>query len=545
MHDSRISTGTDSLRPGKGGPPVRLSFLRPGHFEFGKRILRSASTFAITIGISSAPTAALFTGLSATHATAADNPLQAFLGLDYGRQIWMPALPVIAPDTLPPPRMSASLELDYLNLIRKTGSFAYDHGETVSAAHLSTAAIPEVEIHFTAERSDRDLDMGDTSTSANLGGETWEWMGSVAYHLTPWLTPTVTVGGDSRAQREHAVRALGLKGETGFGLAWSAELGDEHRDFPLTLHLKEYRPLILPLQMRQGYARASLEYRLGAWSAGWSGLWSRMRYADVPPNGYALGDSGRSWSQSGKVARDGIWNGAGWKASAEIQLGYGSHAFHGLSRRDQTQTRFSYQEAEQRSYSLRADLQSAHRGWDWGAYAGAAELEYDALRPDVAYDRHFWDRNGIIDSYQGSLLGVFDDETWLLNGAAYLSQAGGGLWAAKSLGGWRGEAGLGYGHLTLEANSHLTKRETTLILAYKEEDFDKTFPNVDADVLTPELRVTGSWGGMFLKASAAQALPVRVSIARTGGSGGGGSGTSDNEYSGGTRGRVEIGWRLP
>jgi hypothetical protein len=527
--------GTGSSRSGKGGLRARLSF---------------SGLLACLISAAAPPVHAM------------DNPLASFLGLDLRRQVWMPALPPSASptarDTLPPPRFSAVAEYDYLDLIRKRGGFFYDYGETVSALRLSTAAIPGLDIRFSAERTGRDLVLGDTATSVDQSGGDWGWSGTIQYRFTPWIMPSVTVGGDSRANGNPAQRALGMSGRIPLGAArldWSADLGERNSDYPLTAHLKDYRPLKLALQMRKGYGQASLAFRRGAWSMRWDGEWTRLAYPHVPPMGYYLADSGATWAYGAKAVYDGAGNGQGMRVTADIRMGFGSHAFRGANHvlsgsreglpRESSQTRFSYQEAEQRSYSTRVDLESHHGGYDWGAFLGASELEYDALRPEVAFNRHFWDRNGVIDSYQGSLLGVFNTETWLLNGAIYAAQGGGGIWAAKAWRGWRGQGGLAYARLILEANSSLTKRESSFLVAFTEEDFEAVYPTVTADVVTPELRVSRSAGRFVLSIEGAQALPVRVRMDRNGMESGN-PGTGDGEsYSGGTRGKVSIGLRLP
>jgi hypothetical protein len=462
------------------------------------------------------------------------------------------------PDTFPPPRFSAALEYEYLDLIRKSGGFFYDYGETVSALRLSSAAIPGMDIRFSAERSEGVLNMGDASTSLDQSGSGWIWSGTVQYRLTPWCMPSVTVGGDSRAHGVSSQRALGMRGHIPLGdgrLDWSADLGERNSDYPLTARLKDYRPMALALRMRKEVRQASLEYRRGAWSARWDGEWTRLAYPHVPPMGYYLADSGAAWTHGAKASYDGSGGGEGMRVTADIRMGSGSHAFRGANRvlsgsreglpRETSQTRFSYQEAEQRSYSARADLEFRHAGCDWGAFLGGSELEYDALRPEIPFNRHFWDRNGVIDSYQGSLLGLFDTETWLLNGAVYAAQGGGGFWAAKAWRGWRGQAGLAYARLILESNSSLTKRKSSFLLAYSEEDFETAYPKVTADVVTPELRLSRTEGRFVLSIEAAQALPIRVRLDREGaGSGNRGSGDGDS-YSGGTRGKIAIGWQTP
>lgn len=520
--------GTGFPRSGKGGLSARLSY-----FGFLSCILSCILCVA------------------APSAHGMGNPLESFLGMDLRRQIWMPALPPSAPPFAPdsvPPRFSVGLEYDYLDLIRKSGGFFFDYGGTVSALRLSTAAIPGLDIRFSAQRAGGKLDLGDASTSVDLSGRDWGWSGSVLFRFTPWLMPSVTVGGDSRAYRESAQRALGLRGRIPMGdgrLDWSMNLGERNSDHTLTVHLKDYSPLEPALQLRKTFGQASMAYRRGALNARWDGEWTRLANPHVPPMGYYLGDSGSVWTHGAKAAYDRTVGDEGMKVTADIRMGFGRHVFRGANRKESSQTRFSYQEAEQRSYSARIDLESRHGGHDWGAFLGASELEYDALRPDIAFNRHFWDRNGVIDSYQGSLLGLFNTETWLLNGAIYAAQGGGGLWTGKSWRGWRGQAGMAYARLILESNSSLTKRESSFLVAFSEEDFQTAYPKVTADVITPELRMSRAEGRFILSLEAAQALPVRVRIGGDGKESGNRESRDGGGYSGGTRGKISVGWRLP
>ncbi|HKP96715.1 MAG TPA: hypothetical protein VJ385_13240 [Fibrobacteria bacterium] len=513
--------------------------------------------------------------------SAHENPLQSLLGLDYDRQIWMPCDAPVSPLEKGPgfpaaaqlrdharaagenaaglPGFSAVLTFGYLDLIRKTGAFAFDHSETLFSLDLATTAVPHLEIRFAADRFQRDLDLGDAHSGIDLGASTWGWTGSAAYLLTPLFVPALIVGGNSRDSHDNDLKALSLRGAAAPGWDWSLALGEKNLAYPLAVEAPDYRPLSVGMRLRRKFRDLALRFRRGPWEGFWAGHWEESRYPHVRPEGYGLADSGSAWKHSAGAAFDrlrggdsgrgspghgGYGNYGGYRASLDFEMGYGKHVFRGTNRKGENLYAFSYQEGAQKSYSLRSDLRAQSGRWEWGAYAGAAESEYDALRPDVAFNRYFWDRNGVLDSYQGGLLGVFNNETWLFNGAAYLAQAGGGAWGATRLGGWRGRLGLGYQHLTLESNSHLTKRETTFLLAYREERIDKTYPRVDADILTPELRVGTSWGRMEVMATAAQAVPIQVDMD---GKSGATSGTSKrgSRYSGFTRARLELGWRMP
>lgn len=524
----------------RGGPKARLSFFKDHPLPIPKAI---HAAFAVTLCLALTPPV-----------RALESPLQSLLGLDFERHIWMPGTAPVSPfdssgsavGVFGMPVFSASATYDHVNLISKTGRPAFNHAESMAGLHLATGAIPHLQIRVSTQRSQRALDIGDDGAGIDLGGESWGWNGSIAYLFTPWLVPTLTVAGDSHAGGRHALRSLGIKGAVGREWNWFLAFGDKSLDYPLTMDLREYRPMRLPLQLRQQFLELGVRYRHGTWEGFWSGRRLDMHYPDPQPQGYALGDSGSVWKQSVGFAYDRIRPGSGFRASLDFDMGYGTHVFRGVNRKEESLYRFSYQEAHQLSYSIRSDFQAAREAWEWGAFAGALELEYNALRPDGAKNRHFWDRNGVIDSYEGGFLGIFNNETWLFNGAAYAAQTGSGLWVSRTQSGWKGSLGLAWQFLMLESNSRLSKRETNLILAYKEESFDRTYPSVEAHFLTPEAGLSKTWGPVFLSATAAQALPVKVEIKRDGKGNGTGDGSGrDPEFSGGTRGRLEIGLRLP
>ncbi len=474
---------------------------------------------------------------------AMENPLQSILGLDYQSQLWMPIRPP-DPDTAKP-KLSAAMALDHQDLVHKTGSFAYDHAETISSLTLASSAIPGLDVRFALERSRRLMAFGDSSSGIGAGGTGMDWNGSVTYLLTPWMVPTLSVGGDSHTSHLSALEELAFAGAAPCGLAWSAAIGRKSLDYPVTLKVPDYEPISLPVQLRQDFRELGLRFHPGRWDAAWRGRWTQSRYPKVLPEGYSLADSGSGWKHTGSIAYDGTCAASGYRISMAGDIAYGGSAFRGANRRGEGIYVFSYQENIRKSYSLRADLLSLRHRWEWGAFAGGGESEYDAVRPDVPFNRHFWDRNGAIDSYQGGLLGVFNDETWLFNGAAYLAQIGAGPWAATRLAGWYGRLGLGYHYLLLQSNGHLTKRQTSFLLAYQEENIDRVNPEIRAHVLTPELRLEKSWRRVKFSATGTQALPVRVSVKRENGSAGSGSSGTGSRYSGGTLARLEAGWTLP
>ena len=491
---------------------------------------------------------------------ASENLLQAALGLDYEKQIWLaskpsrpswdfisdPASEIQTRDSLSrfrPPRYFFAGKFDHLDLIHKSGLFAFDHAEQLASLQVGTCAIPHLDLRLSWEKSERDLAIGDTVAFVEQNGSGWDWKGSAAYLVTPWLIPYIAIGGDSHSQHENALAIWGLRGETGFGLSWSLNLGRKNRNYPLSLDLKEYSPMILPLLLRQEVHVLALAYHRGPLELTWSSQYTVLHYPALQTESYALSDSGNVWKQIIGIAYSQIRGKNIWKASADFEYAQGRHTFVGANRQNEILYHFSYEEAEQQSFAARTDLRLDQKPWEMAVYAGASELVWSALRPEVAFGQHFWDRNGVLDSHQGSLLGLFDRETWLFNGSAYLAQWGTGAWCAHRVLGWRGQIGLGYQHLTLKTDAYLTERKTMLLLAYQEKETERVFPIVRADVVTPQVGLSKDWGRTYLTASATQALLVRVVLENRE------SGTSthgpaqNSEYSGGTRASLEIGIR--
>jgi hypothetical protein len=294
------------------------------------------------------------------------------------------------------------------------------------------------------------------------------------------------------------------------------------------------------LQIRQRFSEAAVRFADGPWEAFWSGRIVRSGFPRVPEAGYALGDSGSVWRHSAL----GAYCGGDWRASLDFDVGSGGHVFRGRNRKGETNYPFSWQQGIQKDYSLRADFRLGKGPRAQGAWIAVGETEYDAVRPEVAYNRHFWNRNGVIDSYEGSVLGVFNNETWLLNGAAYAAQAVAGAWIDLPVWGWDHRFAAGYRYLMLEANSTLTRRETTLIFAYTEETFAEKLPTVEADLIPVEWRLSRAWGGLSLVMDARAEIPVRIRVhgEKDSGAGGGGGGA---KYSGGTSASIRLGYDLP
>lgn len=524
MQRARIAAGTDDLRPGRGGPLARLFI----------------SSLAF---------------LAAAAGAWAQDPLETAFGTDYGRQLLpgsvAPSAGIGALPGFPPPRDTGSPKLALgaewgsRDLIGKRparrGEFGYAHDRTLTALEISTAAIPGVELRGTATRSRLGLRLGDSSTSVDMGDEGWGWRAAASIRLTPLLVPSVVVGGESSTRHGNALEAFAVEGALPAGLSWSFATGRVSRDFPVELDLEGYDAIRLPLQSRQRFSEAALRLAQGPWETYWSGRLVRSGRPRVPASGYALFDSGSVWRQRAL----GAYSAGGWRASLDFELGAGGHVFRGRNRKGETYYPFSWQEGIQKDYSVRADFRLGGGRRAQGAWLAAGETEYDAVRPEIAFNRHFWDRNGVIDSYEGSVLGVFNNETWLLNGAAYAAHAAAGAWIDLPLWGWDHRFAGGYRYLMLQANSTLTRRETTFILAYTEETFAEKLPTVEADLIPVEWRLERAWGNLSLEMDARAEIPVRIRVHGEKDPGPGGEGNGGATYTGGTAAGIRLSWRLP
>ena len=533
MHRARIATGTGN-RSGKGGPKARLSFFLP--------------LLSVLLVL---PAPAL--------RAAAGDPFEAALGVDYQRQL-LPSskaphplvgnLPGFEEPSAETPafsadsaRIAARLGLWRRDLIRKEGRFAFADARDLGSLDLA-AALPGVRLRISADRNDRDFSMGDSAESLDMGEKDWGWRAAASIDITPWLVPGLIVGGISSSPHADALEALALRGSLPLGLEWSMAIGRTNIDYPVDLKLKGYSRLSFPFQLRQAFREAALGFRQGPWQAAWSGRWTRGDVPKVRPQKYSVSDSASAWRQSVQAGYDGLRPGAGWKAMANADLGMGDHVFQGITVKGNNRYPFSWQQGIQKDYSLRADFQINHKRGESGAWIAGGESEFDAVRPDVPFNKHFWDRNGVLDSYEGSLLGVFNSETWLLNGAVFAAQAGAGIWEAGTVAGCRWRAALGYHYLLLEANSRLTRRQTTLLFSVDEQNFETTYPTVEADLIPVQLELSRAWGDFRVDAQAGAELPARIRIYRSQRSGVKRPPLA-SEYSGGISAGFQIGYRLP
>jgi hypothetical protein len=497
---------------------------------------------------------------------AAGDPFEDALDVDYARQLIpvpdAPRPPVGAlpgfsetfplaesdlaePGTAPgaAPRLALSGSFWSRELIRRQGRFAFEHSRSGPSLDFACRPALGLELRLSADRDDRLLSMGDTSASVDFGGEDWGWRGAASFPFTPLLVPAVVIGARASDPGADDLHALAFRGAMPAGLSWSFALGRRRRAYPVELKVPGYAAISLPFLLRQDFREAGLAFASGRWEASWSGRWTEARRPAIRPEGYSLDDSARTWRQEARLAfaADGIL------AALDFDMGMGRHVFQGQSRKAGVRYPFSWQRGRRTDYTARADLAFPLRRGSLGGWIVAGESEYDALRPEIAFGHSVWDRNGAIDSYQGSLLDLFSDETWLMNGAAYAGQAGFGLWRKAEYRGFAARLSAGLHYLILEANSHLTRRRTAFLFGYTEADYDRTYPMTEAWLSPVSIEAGYGRGRVWAKAGVQEAFPLKVEIARPAGDGGpgGGSGGGATEYGGGLTFGFRIGYRLP
>jgi hypothetical protein len=536
------------IHRGEGGPPARLSFCSP--------LLCLLCLLC----------------LGARSATAGD-PFEDALDIDYARQLIpipeaprppvgvLPGFsdafpfPLPFPDSTRPftdsalagpdtaPRLALSGSFWSRELIKRQARFAFAHSRSEPSLTCFWKPAPGLELRLSADRGQRRLSIGDTAAFADAGGTDWGWRGALSFPITPFLIPSVIVGARSSDPDADALEALAFRGAMTSRLSWSFAWGRRRRAYPVSLKVPEYAAFSFPFLLRQDFREAGLAFASGVWEAEWSGRWTEARRPATRPEGYSLDDSARIWRQEGRLA----FKGRGILAALDFDMGMGRHVFQGQSLKAGNPYPFSWQRGRQADYSARADLAFPLRRGSGGGWIVAGESEYDALRPEIAFGHYVWDRNGAIDSYQGTLLDLFNDETWLMNGAAYAGQAGFGLWRKADYRGFTVRVSTGLHYLILESNSHLTRRRTAFLFGYTEEDRDRTYPTTEAWLSPTAIEAGYGRGRVWARAGAQAAFPLKVAIERPSGGGGsgGGSGGGKADYRGGLAAGFRIGYSLP
>jgi hypothetical protein len=522
--------------------------------------------------------------LAASPAPGAADAFETWMGIDVDRHLWMTtgacrdealieAVPGVrrgggfcargpgAPasgEGDSPPRFSLEGSSSYRNLLRREPGSGGDslsrirHDDLTHALRLEGRPARLLRVRADLETSTppfsrRDFREPSLGFSAEPSSPAWTARATLAVPILPWLVPAASAGTGSDGRHE---AALGLSGDLA-GFYWAFASGRQERDLPSRLLLEDYAPFDFPLQLRRTFHAASAEWRGRRLELSATARLTRDRHPGAPGAAYTGSDSGQSaeviagaaWSDSGAAGR--------WRAAVEGQRFEGRAVFRGLREREGGLYQFAYLETRARSAWLRAEVSLRRGAWEGGAFAGGGAVRWDAYRPEVPAGRFFWDRNAVIDSYQGGLVDLFSRETWLFDGRLGLGTRSAGAWAARSFGAWDLRSGAAWNHLDLEAHGRLTQRTSTLIVGTEERDAYLDFPGLEAHLLTPELSLArrfAEWG-MRVEVSVAQALPLRLRLREDAGAGEGGGGDralpSASDYSGGTRARLLAAWTLP
>ncbi len=431
------------------------------------------------------------------------------------------------------------------DLIHKQGEFHFDQDLAQSGLRFGLSPISNIDFRFEVIKSRTEEEIGNSAASLDLDKSEWDWRMSIAYVWTPYLIPFGVVQGSTAVTGENSAANLGLRGSFPCGLRWMWSTETSRSDFPAELQLTEYKAMSMPMLSRARTQSLAVGFSRGRIDAEWAGQLRKMDYARLQSSEYALGDSGSSWRQELRVTYSGGRAPGNRKVTLDLSASEGDHALHGTALKPQGLYLFSYQDGTHSAYSARLDAQAGREAWEAGGDFAAAQSLWRANRPDVAYGKHLWDRNGVLDSYAGSLLGLFDDETWLFDGMLEVQSMSAGAWAAWFQKNWRLEIALAYHRLDLRSEYRLTRRTTSFLIAYEEKESDRTFPELAADIVTPELRLARSWGPVTLRTELSQALPIRVQLlrGRSATAGSGSSGTpSGSQFSGGLRAGAELGW---
>lgn len=491
---------------------------------------------------------------------------QTVAGIDYDRHIWMHAHPCAAdpllvesmpglhragvpcmkdrtetaPAPVPAP-FALSWEQSYRRLIRKTGSFRLDHDESGPALGMHLNPAPGVALHSSWIGTERRRVYAQSDYGGVQEDSPRQVRGSAEFAARPWLVPVVAGGTGSDGYREAAVALRG----SAAGFSWGIASGLNHRREPLILELENYSPMTIPLFLRRDFHAATGKWEGENAGVFWTGRLERTRHPETFEAGYSLADSGRNLEHAGGFFLQDSPSRGRYRISLEGGTLTGRHTFRGVNTGTEGTYQFSYAEARNHVRWARADAQASTGRVTYGAFAGASRLDWEIPRPETAAGRHFWDRNGVLDSYEGNVFGVFSRETWLFDGAAAFRQTAAGAWLAAPAGGWRARGGLTWHLVELHARGHLTKRTSSLLIAYSEKDYHPEFPGVRAHLLTPELTLTRVLGNLGVAVSVRQALPVHVRLRREDGTAATDRGLpGSSSYSGGTEARLQLGWRF-
>lgn len=318
-------------------------------------------------------------------------------------------------------------------------------------------------------------------------------------------------------------------GPSGTGFSTSLALHHSRTRTVVTAKVPGYTPLEAEGSLALRGVEAGLGYRMPGLALEWRGALDHAQ--GIHPNEPTLATAFEGWlgRQGGALTwvRPQAFTA---RLEGEGLLGNGTV----IGYRGQTGPKYPFVYAPFDVFALRAAL-SIETETPWltlgagpqGAY-GLAHL----LRPDDPAGRWLWNRNLILDAYQGSLTGLFSRQTWLGTGRAEWIDIGGAVWAerrflfgrASDLASGRASgfaanppSGLktrlltSLHHLEYGATAKVLKRDTELLIATRETLVQARLPRESRWVLRPQASLTWQpWpeGRLGLFAQASQAIPL-------------------------------------
>jgi hypothetical protein len=130
------------------------------------------------------------------------------------------------------------------------------------------------------------------------------------------------------------------------------------------------------------------------------------------------------------------------------------------------------------------------------------------LQPNDPARRWLWNRNAILDAYQGSIAGLFSRQTWLGTGEAEMVDLAGSAWAEKTVAQkLKTQFLLSLHHLEYAAAADLLKRDTELLITTRETQVTLEKPRTARWVLQPQITLSRP-GRLGLQACISQAIPL-------------------------------------
>ena len=150
----------------------------------------------------------------------------------------------------------------------------------------------------------------------------------------------------------------------------------------------------------------------------WEGRWSRLSSsADADPK-YSFSWQGNRLQNAFSVGSRFQLGELPMQSSLTGESHHSAFSIKGRRSGNDYDPSFSHLPLTADANQLTANLGATPSFGQVNASWSGALLKGEAYEPRDPAGKWFWDRNQIMDAYQGALLGVFSRETWLLEGSA-------------------------------------------------------------------------------------------------------------------------------